>query len=128
MSSRGLSMIEILLGLGIMTVTIVIYTGSLATVRMVRDSRDQVQAYRIASRQLEILRSTDFAALPASGTIVDSNLNNLPSGSGSYTVGDYPGSVAGRLKQAQVTVTWVDNGVNKQVQISTLITETGFNP
>lgn len=124
---NGFSLIEVIIALAVVSASLLLYAGTAATVRLGRTTRDQVQAYRIAARQMEILRSTSFAALPASGNIIDSNLSALPAGSGSFTVADYPGT-AGKLKTASVTVNWTRDGEPRIVNLQTLMSETGFNP
>ena len=126
MAERGFSLIEVIIALAIILSTVLIYAGSLATVRLVRDVRDQIQAYRIAARQMEVLRSTDFAALPGSGSFNDPDFSKLPSGSGTLSITSYNGSA--HFKQVGVTVNWSDDGLSRQVQLNTLMGETGFNP
>lgn len=127
MRRSGFSLIEVIIALFVMSAAILLYAGSYATVRLTRGVRDETQAYRIAARQIEILRSTSFAALPPGGAITDSNLAALPSGSGNFTVTDYPGTVS-KLKTAIVTVSWTRDGTARIVNLQTLISETGFNP
>lgn len=127
MKKNGFSLIEVLIALFVIAASLMLYAGSYATVRLTRITRDEAQAYRIAARQLEILRSTPYGTLPASGAISDSNLAALPSGSGSFAVADYP-STSGRLKTASATVNWTRDSVARSVNLQTLITQTGFNP
>lgn len=127
MRSRGFSLIEVIIALFVMSAALLLYAGSYATVRLTRAARDEAQAYRIAARQIELLRSTSFAALPPSGTITDTNLTALPSGAGIYTVSDYSGT-SGHLKTASVTVSWTRDGTPRTVILETLVSETGFNP
>ncbi len=125
--NSGFSLIEVIIALFVISAALLLYAGSYATVRLTRATRDETQAYRIAARQLELLRSTAFSALPASGQIFDTNLAALPSGSGSYTVADYP-DTSSRLKVASSTVSWTRDGTGRSVNLQTLIGETGFNP
>ena len=73
---------------------------------------------------MEDLRLTAFSDIPSSGTISPSLLDEVPSGSGTFSVSDYP-NYSG-LKEIVVTVTWNYNG-EKSVVLRTLVGSGGFN-
>lgn len=81
-------------------------------------------AAKIASKEIEKLRNTDFATLPSSGSFTDPDLPKLPSGAAVRTIANYQSST--QIKQATITVTWQVNGANRQVFMDTLIYQNGI--
>ncbi|EKD62558.1 MAG: hypothetical protein ACD_52C00128G0001, partial [uncultured bacterium] len=80
---------------------------------------------KIATKQIENLRNTDFASLPGSGNFADSDLSQLPQGTATRTITDYqPPST--EIKDVLITVAWVENDAPKQVQMETLIYKNGL--
>jgi phosphoglycolate phosphatase-like HAD superfamily hydrolase len=53
--------------------------------------RHENLAYHVANKKMEELRATAFDSLPASGSISDAMLLQIPSGSGSFTTADHAG-------------------------------------
>lgn len=108
-----------------LTVILAFYASALNAVALSRKARNEDLAYHIGSKQMETLRATSFASLPGSGSIADSMLSQIPSGSGSFTVADYP-SYTG-VKELVVTVNWND-GQARSVVLRTLAGSGGINP
>ncbi len=108
-----------------LSVLLVFYISALNTVALTRKLRYENLAYHAANKQMEVLRDTAYASLPASGTISDPMLAQIPSGAGSFTVSNYPGY--GGMKELVVTVTW-NVGVAKSVVLRTLAGSGGINP
>ena len=121
----GTSLIEVVICMFILGVLLVFYTAALNTVAESRKLRNENFAYHVANQQMEDLRATAFASLPASGTITNSLLSQIPSGAGSFTVTNYP-SYSG-MKEIVVTVTWND-GLARQIVLKTLAGNGGINP
>ena len=124
-SEDGLSLIEFAVSMFMIAVLLVLYASSLNTVLASKKLRMENVAYHVANKQMEDLRATAYASLPASGTITDPLLAQIPSGAGSFTVASYPGFTG--MKQIIVTVTWND-GKAKQVVLKTLSGNGGINP
>jgi len=122
---QGTSVIEVVVSLFMVSVLLVFYVSALGTVAMSRKLRNENYAYHVANTQMETLRATAFASLPSSGTISNSLLSLLPSGAGSFTVGNYPGY--NNMKEIVVTVTWND-GLSRSVVLKTLSGNGGINP
>ncbi len=122
----GMSLIEVVICLFILFVLLASYAAALNTVALTRLQRYENLAYHIANKQMETLRGTPLASLPASGSIVDSLLSQIPSGAGSYTVSNYVGY--SNVKEIVVTVTWTTKNGNKQVVLKTLAGVGGINP
>ncbi|MBI4049544.1 MAG: type II secretion system protein [Candidatus Doudnabacteria bacterium] len=122
---KGISLIEVIVSMGIILVLFILYIAAQNTVVQSRKLRYENLAYHVANKQMEELRGTSFATLPLSGTISDSMLSQIPSGSGNFSVTDYSGFSG--LKELVVTVSWND-GVSKQIQLKTVAGSGGINP
>ncbi len=121
----GVSLIEVIIAMFMISVLLVLYIAALNTVALTRKLRYENVAYHVANKQMETLRNTPYASLPGSGTFSDSLLDQIPSGSASYTIADYAGY--GGIKEFVVTVSWND-GISKQVVLRTLAGTGGINP
>jgi hypothetical protein len=121
----GISLIEVVVSIFMIFVLVVFYASALNTVALNRKLRYENLAYHIANKQMETLRNTSYNSLPPNGVIVDTQLSQIPSGAGSFTVTDYPGYSG--VKEIVVTVTWND-GINKQTELKTLAGLAGINP
>jgi prepilin-type N-terminal cleavage/methylation domain-containing protein len=124
-SQSGVTLIEVVISMFLLSVLLSAYIAALNTVALSRKQRYADIAYHVANKQMETLRITPYASLPPSGTISDSLLTQIPSGSGSFTVSDYPGFAG--MKEIVVTVNWND-GKGKSMAIKTLATNGGINP
>ncbi|HEV8601351.1 MAG TPA: prepilin-type N-terminal cleavage/methylation domain-containing protein [Patescibacteria group bacterium] len=122
---QGISLIEVIVSMFVVAAIFILYISALNTVATTRKLKYEDLAYHVANKKMEELRATSFASLPASGSISDSMLNQIPSGVGSFTVANYSGYAG--LKEITVTVTWTDP-VAKQVQLKTVAGAGGINP
>jgi prepilin-type N-terminal cleavage/methylation domain-containing protein len=121
----GMSLIEVIISMGMLAVLLILYASALNIVAHTKKLRYENLAYHVASKQMEELRSTAFASLPASGTISDAMLLQIPSGSGNYMTADY--APYSGMKEITVTVNWND-GKAKQLVLKTLAGTGGINP
>ena len=121
----GVSLIEIIISIFIVLVIFDLCLMEVTTLNIGRKQRYEDVAYHVANKQMESLRATNFASLPGSGTLSDPMLGQIPSGSGSFSVSDYPGYSG--MKELVVTVNWNDDS-NKSVVIKTLAGNGGINP
>lgn len=124
-NQKGLSIIEVIVSMGMLLALFVLYATAINTTIATKSLRYENYAYHAANKKMEDLRGTALASLPSSGTISDSLLTKIPSGSGNFTVTNH-GTYTG-LKEIVVTVTWVDKGLNKQIQLRTLAGSGGIN-
>lgn len=116
---------EVVISLLFIAIIIVLYSAAMNTVTLSKKQRYENYAYHVANKKMEELRLTPFNSLPASGSVVDPMLSNIPSGSGSFVVQDHAGYAG--LKEIIVTVTWND-GNSKQVVLKTVAGLGGLNP
>jgi hypothetical protein len=124
-NQKGISIIEVIVTMFMLAVILVFYVSALNLVALTKKLKREDYAYHIANKQMEALRNTPYANLPVSGTINDTMFSNLSSGSGSFTVTSYPSMMG--LKEAVVTVTWVDT-INKSIELRTVIGNSVINP
>jgi Tfp pilus assembly protein PilV len=122
---KGLSIIEVIISMGMLLALFVLYATAINTTVATKSLRFQNYAYHVANKQMELLRGTALAALPSSGTISDDMLSEIPSGAGNFTVSNHATFTG--VKEIIVTVTWVDRGMTKQVQLKTLAGSGGIN-
>lgn len=124
-SENGMSLIEVVVSMFMITVLFIFYAAALNTVALTKKNTFENIAYHIANKQMEALRGTPYASLPASGTISDALLAQIPSGSGNFTVGNYSGYSG--MKEIIVTVSWNDQTA-RQVVLRSLAGSGGLNP
>lgn len=117
---------EVIISMAALIALFALYTAALNTMTATKKLRYQNVAYHVANKKMEELRGTSFASLPGSGSISDTMLGQIPTGSGSFAVADYAGFTG--LKEITVTVTWTEGGLAKQVQLKTLAGAGGINP
>lgn len=122
-SARGLTAIEVIFSIFLISIGLIVYASSMNLVRVARSTKNNNIAYHAAVMQMEILRNTQFGSLPPSGSFSDPSLSLLPSGQGKIVAVD----VHNGLKQITVTVSWQELGLPKQVNLNTLIYEKGIN-
>lgn len=128
----GFSLIEVVLSMFVILALISILFAASGTYRHSRNSQLQTIATKIASRKIEILRKTDYTAIPDLGTssFSDSDLAKLPASTANLTVADYPPSCSptcsSDIKQITVTVNWTEGGVVKTISEDTIISKNGL--
>lgn len=118
---RGFSLIEVTIAIAIIGIMIVA-TGTLLQRIPIngREVRDQDLALKIVRNELEILRATGYAALPASGPFTDTLLSSLTSSSAALAITDFNA----KTKRVEVSVSWQGAGVvARLVSLTTLITQ-----
>lgn len=130
LTQSGISLVEIVISLMIVVFVILIITSVPQSIRLVGSSNKESLAKDIVNKKIEDLRNQGYASL-ANGTtqILDSRLDNLPSASASVVISDCPVTVCTngeKTKQAEVKVSWDDNGKIKNVTVNTLISEGGL--
>jgi prepilin-type N-terminal cleavage/methylation domain-containing protein len=126
-SSRGFSLIEIVVSVFIVGVMLIMLQAVMHSGVLVRNSKSRGVALAIARNELEILRAGGYATLPPSGTFSDILMSTLPPfATTTRTVSIYDA----QTKQVSVSVVWRDAGspASSTVSLSTLITQTGGLP
>lgn len=121
-SSKGFSLIEVLVVIFIIGVISLIYAAGAPLIKAANGVANEDVALHAASQELEKLRAGGYATLPASGTFSNTQLTTLPSGIGNETIADFNPTI----KQVTVMVSWQEiSGNIRSVSLSTLITQTG---
>lgn len=128
--SPAFSLVEVILSMFIILALVSILFAASGTYRHSRNSQLQTIATKIASRKIELLRKTDYATLPGSGSFSDSDLVKLPSSTANLTVANYPPncspSCSADIKQMTVTVNWTENGKARTISQNTIISKNGL--
>lgn len=122
---KGFSLIEVIIALGIVLTTLIVFGVVVNTVPLTRTARNQNLAYHLAGKKIEELRHTDFASLPGSGPLTDTGLAHLASSTIALTMADYEGD--SDIKQATVVVEWYEGATARDVALTTLIGKGGLN-
>lgn len=127
---RGFTLIEVVLAIFVILAIVTILLIASGSYTTSRGSNLQGIAAKIASRQMENLRNTDFASLPstcispAGCTFADTDLSRLTSGSAKQTIDPYQSSAD--MKLITIQVNWTVSGAAKQSKIETLIYKNGI--
>lgn len=129
-SQGGISLIELLLvvvSVGFLALLIANLPSSMSAINQ---SRHASLAREIASKEIDYLRRQTYTNLAnSSSNFTDSSLTALPNPLATYEVTDCPLSICThneRAKQVRVKVSWVESGVNKNVQLTSIIAESGL--
>ncbi len=123
-NESGYTIVEVLVSIFIIAVTLVLFATVANSVLLNKYNRYREVALRVAENQIQVLRTTAYASLPASGSFNNSLLSTIPQGAGSQTITQLDTG----FKQAVVTVTWRNpsSSGNQQVQLSTNIWQYGL--
>ena len=125
----GFTLVEILLALFLFTAMITILLSASGTLLHTRKSNLETLAAKIATKQIENLRNTDFDLLPpGSDTFSDTELPQLPQGvaNRAITNATIDSQVEPDVKNVSITITWTENGIPKQFKTETLIYKYGL--
>lgn len=123
-SLPGFTLVEILIFLLLAAVFATTLLSSAGNYAKTKGVNSETIATKIASREIEALRNTDFDSLPQSGTISDPELSKLSSSSASRTISNYQSDLD--IKQVIVSVFWTENNTPQNVTLETLITKNGL--
>lgn len=133
-NSLGFSIVEVLL-----IVMIVGFIASLINLLppalgLVGSSKHEVVAKQVAQKQIEDLRSSGYDNLANTSSpppsIVDSRLQTIPGGSGTYTIQDCEPPIcqnSEQIKNISIVIAWIESGNKpKNIQVNTLIAKGGL--
>lgn len=123
-AKRGFTLIETVISLFLIIAIVIILlsTGSIQLTS--HNSSLQDIAAKIAQKQIETLRKTNFNQLPASGPFTDPDLTKLPQSSAQRTIGNYQSDPD--IKQVTVQVNWTVGGAPREIKLETLIYKNGL--
>lgn len=126
----GFSLPEILVTIAMLGLALVVIAGIPNTVRLIGSSQKSSLAKDIVTGSIEGLRARGYDNLSNGTTsITDSRLNQLPDAGSSVVVSDCqsPVCVSGeKIKLVQVSVTWVEQGKDRDFSVTTLISKGGL--
>lgn len=120
----GFTLIEVVLSLLLILAIVTVFFAGSSTYTTSRGANLAGIATKIASRQVETLRKTEFASLPPSGSFSDPDLAKLPQGGATRTITDYETNPD--IKLVTIQVAWVIAGSTKNVKLDTLIYKYGL--
>ena len=133
-NQAGLSLIEVLISMLLISVLFVLFQSALNSVILVRQTSKEDLAYHVASKEMEALRGVSYASLTNANSVTCTSDPGDPisqmlgqiQGSCVYSVTSDYGGMSG-VKQITVTVSWTDR-ILKQVTVQTLAGSGGINP
>jgi type II secretory pathway pseudopilin PulG len=122
-SKSGFSLVEVLVTIFFVGLILVLYQTALSKMRLIRYVTNEQIALQVANNKVEELRAGGYAALPASGSFSDSQLNTLSSCSANVSISDFNAST----KTVAVTIEWQQPPSTsvRSISLTTLITKTG---
>ncbi len=121
---NGFGILEVVITLFIIGVTLLLFAVVSNSVVLNKYNRYKEIALRIAEHELQELRTTPYANLPASGGVTNTQLSTIPQGAGTIAISE----VSTGLSQATVTITWRNpsSSGNQQVVLSTYLWQGGL--
>ena len=124
--SRGFSIIEIAVSLFILAAILLLIQAAFHVIPLGKLAKDRSIALRAVTEEVEALRGAGYAALPPSGSFTSAMVSQLANGIGTRTVTVYNS----KTKSITVRVTWTEapNATPYEVELTTLVTETGGLP
>lgn len=129
--SKGLSLIELLISVTLISVSILaIYLALIYAVEVNKKAKNLALAYQISNQEMETIRNTPFESLTnvTDGDFLSDSatqLAQLNSGDGDLTIQDYEGDE--NTKKVIVEVNWSDNDGTQNVTFTTLVSKYGIN-
>jgi len=128
---KGISLIELILVLVAIAVLAILVTSLPSSIQSIRNSGNTSQAREIASKQLDYLRQQPYTNLiNGINSFSDINLSKLPSPTAEYDIENCPSEVCTQgevAKQIRITISWVEGGNVKKLELSTLVTQEGWD-
>jgi type II secretory pathway pseudopilin PulG len=122
-SKSGFSILELITTLFIIGLVLVLFQTTLGKAKLIQYAKNQEIALRVANNKMEELRAGGYAALPASGSFSDSQLDTLASNTATMDITDFNVDT----KSVVITIQWQDpsGSALKNISLATLITKTG---
>ncbi|HMQ02112.1 MAG TPA: prepilin-type N-terminal cleavage/methylation domain-containing protein [Candidatus Doudnabacteria bacterium] len=121
---NGFSIIEVMVSLLIIGTTLLLYTVISNSITLNKYNRYKEVALRSAETQLQVLRTTSYNSLPASGTFTNSQIQSLPEGAGAMVIEE----VSAGLSEATVTISWRSpaSEAMQEISLSTFLSQHGL--
>lgn len=123
-NQQGFGILEVVVTLFIIGVTLLMFAIVSNAILLNKYNRYKEIALRIAEHELQVLRTTPYASLPASGSLSNSQLSSIPQGSANVSITE----VSTGLSQATVTVSWRNPSgtADQQLSLSTYVWQGGL--
>lgn len=123
-TENGFGILEVVITLFIIGVTLLMFAVVSNAVVLNKYNRYKEIALRIAEHELQELRTTPYANLPASGSITNTQLSTIPQGAGTFTIAEESTG----LSEVTVTISWRNPTAsgNQQLSLSTYIWQGGL--
>lgn len=128
-SEGGFTLIELVVTSVVLSTMFLAILGLFGTLRDINARANNLTiASEAAQQQLETFRNLPFSSIPSGTQNTTSQLASYPmlgatrSSSSTVTLVDNRG-----LKQLDISLTYYDRGIQKQLQVSTLIALSGIN-
>ncbi len=129
-NQKGMTVLEVILIVLIIGFMALLINNLPGAVKVISISHHSSIAKDIADKEIELLRRQPYSNLVnGTNSFTDPNLDQLPSSTASDTISDCSSSICTNsesVKEAQVIVSWNEEGTTKSVEIDTLITDGGL--
>lgn len=127
---KGISLIELILVVVAVGVLALLVSSLPSSIQSIRHSGNTSLAREIASKELDAFRKQPYANL-SNGTnnFTDASLAKLPSPTAEYEIEDCPSEICTSGEEAKtikVKISWIESGVVKKLELSTLVAEGGL--
>lgn len=129
-SERGVSVVELVLVVIAVAILALLVASLPQAIASIRKSGNTSLARGIAEKELDLLRRQQYINLVnGSNNFTDTNLFKLPLPVAIYEVDDCPPSICAlgeSAKEVKVSVSWVEAGTTKSVELLTIISQGGL--
>lgn len=129
-NENGFSLIEIILVIIAVFFLALLIANLPSSVSSINKSRHTSIARDIAAKQIDYLRKQPYENLAfGTNSFPDSSLDRLAGAAAAYEIESCPLSICADtelVKQVKVTVTWLESGESKTVELVTLVGQGGI--
>lgn len=129
-SEKGTSLVELILVVVIVGFIILLLSNLPSTLKLIGDSKNNSLVREIVSKKIEGLRLQTYDNLAnGSATFLDPRLSSLNSATATQNIEDCPLTICTNgelIKKVTVTVTWLEGGKPRKLEMDTLIAKGGL--
>ncbi len=130
---KGFSLIEIVIIVLIAGFIVLLLSNLPSSLKLIGISNHESKAKEVAQKKVEDIRATPFANISLGTTPVeDAGLSSLPGGTGEILIEECPDTVCSTqaekalIRKATVKINWIDHANQKEVKLTTLVTDGGL--
>jgi hypothetical protein len=132
-NQKAFSLVEIVIIVMIAGFIVLLLSNLPSSLKLIGVSTHESKAKDLAQKKVEDVRGTPFVNISLGTTPVsDPGLSSLPGGSGEVLIEPCPDTICTTqaekdlIRQATIKISWQEQGNQKDVQVTTLVTDGGL--